>query len=64
MPDTIIISIMAANNEIGTIEPLKEIGAIAKEKGILFHTDAVQAFGHIPINVDEMGIDMLSASGQ
>lgn len=62
-PDTIIISIMAANNEIGTIEPLKEIGAIAKEKGILFHTDAVQAFGHIPINVDEMGIDMLSASG-
>ena len=54
---------MAANNEIGTIEPLKEIGAIAKEHGILFHTDAVQAFGHIPINVDEMNIDMLSASG-
>lgn len=49
--------------EIGTIEPLKEIGAIAKEHGILFHTDAVQAFGHIPINVDEMNIDMLSASG-
>lgn len=62
-PDTILISIMAANNEIGTIQPLKEIGAIAKEHGILFHTDAVQAFAHIPINVDEMNIDMLSASG-
>ncbi len=62
-PDTILISIMAANNEIGTIEPLKEIGAIAHEHGILFHTDAVQAFSHVPINVDEMNIDMLSASG-
>jgi cysteine desulfurase len=62
-PDTILISIMAANNEIGTIEPLKEIGAIAHEHGILFHTDAVQAFAHTPINVDEMHIDMLSASG-
>ena len=62
-PTTILISIMTANNEIGTIEPIKEIGAIAKENGILFHTDAVQAFGHIPINVDEMNIDMLSASG-
>lgn len=62
-PDTILISVMAANNEIGTIQPLKEIGAIAKEHGILFHTDAVQAFAHIPINVDEMNIDMLSASG-
>jgi cysteine desulfurase len=62
-PDTILISIMAANNEIGTIEPLKEIGAIAHEHGILFHTDAVQAFAHTPINVDEMQIDMLSASG-
>lgn len=62
-PDTILISIMAANNEIGTIEPLKVIGEIAKEHGILFHTDAVQAFAHTPINVDEMHIDMLSASG-
>lgn len=61
--DTILISVMAANNEIGTIQPLKEIGEIAKEHGILFHTDAVQAFGHIPINVDDMHIDMLSASG-
>lgn len=62
-PDTILISIMYANNEIGTIEPIKEIGALAKEHGILFHTDAVQAFGQIPINVDELNIDMLSASG-
>ncbi|MBR1931207.1 MAG: cysteine desulfurase NifS [Lachnospiraceae bacterium] len=62
-PDTILISIMFANNEIGTIEPIAEIGAIAKEKGILFHTDAVQAYGQLPINVDEMNIDMLSASG-
>lgn len=61
-PETILISIMAANNEIGTIEPLIEIGEIAKENGILFHTDAVQAFGHIPMDVDEMHIDMLSAS--
>lgn len=62
-PDTILISIMAANNEIGTIEPLSEIGKIAHEHGVLFHTDAVQAFAHIAINVDEMNIDMLSASG-
>lgn len=62
-PDTILISVMAANNEIGTIQPLKEIGAIARKYGVLFHTDAVQAFAHIPINVDEMNIDMLSASG-
>ena len=62
-PETILISIMFANNEIGTIEPIKEIGQIAKEHGILFHTDAVQAFGQVPINVDEMNIDMLSASG-
>lgn len=62
-PDTILISIMAANNEIGTIQPLKEIGAIAKKHGVLFHTDAVQAYAHIPIEVNEMNIDMLSASG-
>lgn len=61
-PDTILISVMFANNEIGTVEPIAEIGAIAKEKGILFHTDAVQAFGQIPIDVDSMNIDMLSAS--
>jgi cysteine desulfurase len=62
-PDTILISVMFANNEIGTIQPIKEIGEIAKEHGILFHTDAVQAYGHLPINVDELHIDMLSASG-
>ncbi len=62
-PETILISVMAANNEIGTIEPLGEIGRIAKARHILFHTDAVQAFGQIPLNVDELGIDMLSASG-
>ncbi|MBQ7066249.1 MAG: cysteine desulfurase NifS [Lachnospiraceae bacterium] len=61
--DTILISIMFANNEIGTIQPIKEIGNIARERGILFHTDAVQAYGHVPINVDEYNIDMLSASG-
>ncbi len=62
-PDTILISIMFANNEIGTIEPVAEIGKIAKEHGVLFHTDAVQAFGQVPINVDELNIDMLSSSG-
>ena len=61
--DTILISVMTANNEIGTIQPVAEIGKIAHEKGILFHTDAVLAYGHIPINVDEMNIDLLSASG-
>lgn len=61
-PDTILISIMFANNEIGTIEPIREIGAIAKKHGVLFHTDAVQAFGHVPIRVDELNIDILSAS--
>lgn len=62
-PTTILISVMFANNEIGTIEPIAEIGAIAKKHGVLFHTDAVQAFGQVPIQVDEMNIDMLSASG-
>lgn len=62
-PTTILISIMFANNEIGTIEPIKEIGEIAKKHGILFHTDAVQAYAQVPINVDECHIDMLSASG-
>lgn len=62
-PDTILISIMFANNEIGTIEPVAEIGKIAKEHGVLFHTDAVQAFGQVPIDVDELNIDMLSSSG-
>ena len=61
-PDTILISIMYANNEIGTMEPIAQIGAIAKERGILFHTDAVQAFGQVPLNVDELHVDMLSAS--
>ncbi len=62
-PDTILISVMYANNEIGTIQPIKEIGQIAHDHKILFHTDAVQAFGQVPINVDECHIDMLSASG-
>lgn len=61
--DTILISVMFANNEIGTIQPIKEIGAIAKEENILFHTDAVQAYGPLEIQVDELGIDLLSASG-
>ncbi len=62
-PDTILVSIMFANNEVGTIEPIAEIGAIVHERGVLFHTDAVQAFGQVPINVDKLHIDMLSASG-
>ncbi len=62
-PTTILITVMFANNEIGTIEPIREIGEIAREHGILFHTDAVQAYGHIPINVEELQIDLLSASG-
>ena len=60
---TILISIMFANNEVGTIEPIKEIGTIAKEKGIYFHTDAVQAVANVPIHVQEMNIDLLSLSG-
>ncbi len=62
-PDTILISVMFANNEIGTIEPIAEIGKIAHEHGVLFHTDAVQAFAQVPIDVEAMNIDMLSASG-
>lgn len=62
-PDTILISIMAANNEIGTIEPVAEIGAIAREAGVLFHTDAVQAVGHIPVDVETWKCDLLSLSG-
>ena len=61
--DTILISIMFANNEIGTIQPIKEIGEIAHRHNVIFHTDAVQAYGHIPIDVENMNIDMLSASG-
>ncbi|OGC04220.1 cysteine desulfurase NifS [candidate division WOR-1 bacterium RIFOXYA12_FULL_43_27] len=60
---TILVSIMHANNEIGTIQPIAELSKIAKEKGIYFHTDAVQSFGHLPINVDKLGIDLLSLSG-
>lgn len=60
--DTVLISIMMANNEIGTLEPIKELSEIAHKRGVLFHTDAVQAVGHIPIAVNELGIDMLSAS--
>ena len=62
-PDTILISVMFANNEIGTIEPIAEIGKIAHEHGIIFHTDAVQAVGHVPIDVKAMNIDLLSMSG-
>lgn len=62
-PDTILVSVMFANNEIGTIEPIKELAAITKAHGALFHTDAVQAFGQVPIYVNELKIDMLSASG-
>ncbi len=61
-PDTILISVMFANNEIGTIQPIKEIGQLAHEHGILFHTDAVQAYGQVPIDVEDLNIDMLSAS--
>jgi cysteine desulfurase len=59
---TILVSIMAANNEIGTLQPIKNIGRVCKEKGVIFHTDAVQAVGKVPVNVEEMGIDLLSLS--
>jgi cysteine desulfurase len=59
---TILVSIMAANNEIGTVQPIKDIGKVCKEKGVIFHTDAVQAVGKVPVNVEEMGIDLLSLS--
>ena len=62
-PDTVLISVMAANNEIGTLEPLERIGEIAHAHGVLFHTDAVQAFCHVPLDVERMHIDLLSASG-
>ena len=62
-PDTVLISVMAANNEIGTLEPLEKIGEIAHAHGVLFHTDAVQAFCHVPLDVERMHIDLLSASG-
>lgn len=61
-PDTILISVMFANNEVGTIQPISEIGRIARERDVLFNVDAVQAFGHVPIDVKEMKIDLLSAS--
>ena len=62
-PDTVLISVMTANNEIGTLEPLERIGEIAHAHGVLFHTDAVQAFCHVPLDVERMHIDLLSASG-
>lgn len=61
-PDTCLVSVMFANNEIGTIEPIKEIGEIVKAKGIIFHTDAVQAFGNVPIDVKDLNVDLLSLS--
>ena len=60
--ETILVSVMFANNEIGTIEPIKEIGEIVKAKGIIFHTDAVQAFGNVPIDVKDLNVDLLSLS--
>lgn len=62
-PDTILVSVMAGNNEIGTLQPLAALSGIVHEKGALFHTDAVQAYGHVPLPVQELGIDLLSASG-
>ena len=62
-PETVLVTVMAANNEIGTLQPIAEIGKVCKERGVLFHTDAVQAIGKVPIDVEEMGIDLLSLSG-
>ena len=62
-PETVLISVMFANNEIGTIQPIAEIGEIAKKHGVLFHTDAVQAVGHVPIDVEKLQVDLLSMSG-
>lgn len=62
-PDTCLVTIMFANNEIGTLQPIREIGALCREKGVLFHTDAVQAVGHVPVDVEKDNIDMLSLSG-
>jgi cysteine desulfurase len=62
-PQTILITVMHANNEIGTIQPIRQIGEIARKHGITFHTDAVQTFGHIPVNVDDLNVDLLSISG-
>lgn len=59
-PDTVLVSVMFANNEVGTIEPIKEIGAVCREAGVLFHTDAVQAAGHVPVDVQDMNIDLLT----
>ncbi len=61
-PETVLVSVMAANNETGVIQPVREIGAAAERHGVLFHTDAAQAFGHIPVNVDEAGVSLLSGS--
>ena len=62
-PDTCLVSVMFANNEIGTIQPISEIGALCQEAGVLFHTDAVQAVGHIPVQIQDSNIDLLSLSG-
>ncbi len=61
-PDTVLVTIMFANNEVGTIEPVAEIGKVCREAGVLFHTDAVQAVGHVPVHVEQMNIDLLSLS--